>query len=109
MLGKDKIKYSESRCRIIPALILVLAIGFILGGNWGRNKYRDYGFNNELGFDYIYKLSQDVDHFYSKSVKPMIDNMNPGQIQDFVEQCYDMTLSNWNKENGSDTKAILDE
>ena len=78
-LQRSKHDPSETRCKLTLLILFLLGAALILGGFWGIRQYQQSGFDQEVGYRYIQKLSGEVESLYTQSIQPVMARLTDAE------------------------------
>lgn len=99
---------AETRCKIVLLALFLLGAALIIGGLWGMNQYNQSGFDQEVGFHSVYKLSGPLDSFYGASVEPVLGEMTQDKKDATEAVSLALLKDHWSAAAKSDQGALVD-
>ena len=86
-LQRSKHDPTETRCKLTLLILFLLGAALILGGLWGIRQYQQSGFDQEVGYRYIQKLSGEVDRLYTQSIQPVMAKLTDAEGKERSAAC----------------------
>lgn len=108
-LQRSKHDPSETRCKLTLLILFLLGAALILGGLWGIRQYQQSGFDQEVGYRYIQKLSGEVDRLYTQSIQPVMAKLTDAEREALTLQAAGLLKENWTAAVKADQSARADE
>ena len=108
-LQRSKHDPTETRCKLTLLLLFLLGAALILGGLWGIRQYQQSGFDQEVGYRYIQKLSGEVDRLYTESIQPVMAKLTDAEREALTLQAAGLLKENWTAAVKADQTARADE
>lgn len=108
-LQRSKHDPSETRCKLTLLILFLLGAALILGGFWGIRQYQQSGFDQEVGYRYIQKLSGEVDRLYTQSIQPVMAKLTDAEREALTLQAAGLLKENWTAAVKADQSARTDE
>lgn len=108
-LQRSKHDPSETRCKLTLLILFLLGAALILGGFWGIRQYQQSGFDQEVGYRYIQKLSGEVDRLYTQSIQPVMARLTDAEREALTLQAAGLLKENWTAAVKADQSARTDE
>ena len=100
---------AERRCKLTLLILFLLGAALILGGFWGIRQYQQSGFDQEVGYRYIHKLSGEVDRLYAESIQPVMARLTDAEREALTLQAAGLLKENWTAAVKADQSARADE
>lgn len=108
-LQRSKHDPSETRCKLTLLILFLLGAALILGGFWGIRQYQQSGFDQEVGYRYIQKLSGEVESLYTQSIQPVMAKLTDAEREALTLQAAGLLKENWTAAVKADQSARADE
>ena len=108
-LQRSKHDPSETRCKLTLLILFLLGAALILGGFWGIRQYQQSGFDQEVGYRYIQKLSGEVESLYSQSIQPVMARLTDAERESLTLEAAALLKENWTAAVKADQSARTDE
>lgn len=108
-LQRSKHDPSETRCKLTLLILFLLGAALILGGFWGIRQYQQSGFDQEVGYRYIQKLSGEVESLYTQSIQPVMARLTDAERESLTLEAAALLKENWTAAVKSDQSARADE
>lgn len=108
-LQRSKHDPSEIRCKLTLLILFLLGAALILGGFWGIRQYQQSGFDQEVGYRYIQKLSGEVESLYTQSIQPVMAKLTDAEREALTLQAAGLLKENWTAAVKADQSARADE
>ena len=108
-LQRSKHDPSETRCKLTLLILFLLGAALILGGFWGIRQYQQSGFDQEVGYRYIQKLSGEVESLYTQSIQPVMARLTDAEREALTRQAAGLLKENWTAAVKADQSARADE
>lgn len=108
-LQRSKHDPSETRCKLTLLILFLLGAALILGGFWGIRQYQQSGFDQEVGYRYIQKLSGEVESLYTQSIQPVMARLTDAEREALTLQAAGLLKENWTAAVKADQTARADE
>lgn len=108
-LQRSKHDPSETRCKLTLLILFLLGAALILGGFWGIRQYQQSGFDQEVGYRYIQKLSGEVESLYTQSIQPVMARLTDAEREALTLQAAGLLKENWTAAVKADQSARADE
>ena len=108
-LQRSKHDPTETRCKLTLLILFLLGAALILGGLWGIRQYQQSGFDQEVGYRYIQKLSGEVDRLYTQSIQPVMAKLTDAEREALTLQAAGLLKENWTAAVKADQSARADE
>lgn len=108
-LQRSKHDPSETRCKLTLLILFLLGAAMILGGLWGIRQYQQSGFDQEVGYRYIQKLSGEVDRLYTQSIQPVMARLTDAEREALTLEAAALLKENWTAAVKADQSARTDE
>ena len=108
-LQRSKHDPSETRCKLTLLILFLLGAALILGGFWGIRQYQQSGFDQEVGYRYIQKLSGEVESLYTQSIQPVMARLTDAEREALTRQAAGLLKENWTAAAKADQSARADE
>lgn len=108
-LQRSKHDPSETRCKLTLLILFLLGAALILGGFWGIRQYQQSGFDQEVGYRYIQKLSGEVDRLYTQSIQPVMARLTDAERESLTLEAAALLKENWTAAVKADQSARTDE
>lgn len=108
-LQRSKHDPSETRCKLTLLILFLLGAALILGGLWGIRQYQQSGFDQEVGYRYIQKLSGEVESLYTQSIQPVMARLTDAEREALTLQAAGLLKENWTAAVKADQSARTDE
>lgn len=108
-LQRSKHDPSETRCKLTLLILFLLGAALILGGFWGIRQYQQSGFDQEVGYRYIQKLSGEVESLYTQSIQPVMARLTDAEREALTLQAAALLKENWTAAVKADQSARADE
>lgn len=108
-LQRSKHDPSETRCKLTLLILFLLGAALILGGFWGIRQYQQSGFDQEVGYRYIQKLSGEVESLYTQSIQPVMARLTDAERESLTLQAAGLLKENWTAAVKADQSARTDE
>ncbi len=108
-LQRSKHDPSETRCKLTLLILFLLGAALILGGFWGIRQYQQSGFDQEVGYRYIQKLSGEVESLYTQSIQPVMARLTDAERESLTLQAAALLKENWTAAVKADQSARTDE
>lgn len=108
-LQRSKHDPSETRCKLTLLILFLLGAALILGGFWGIRQYQQSGFDQEVGYRYIQKLSGEVDRLYTQSIQPVMAKLTDAEREALTLEAAALLKENWTAAVKADQSARTDE
>ena len=108
-LQRSKHDPSETRCKLTLLILFLLGAALILGGFWGIRQYQQSGFDQEVGYRYIQKLSGEVDRLYTQSIQPVMARLTDAEREAMTLEAAGLLKENWTAAVKADQSARTDE
>lgn len=108
-LQRSKHDPSETRCKLTLLILFLLGAALILGGFWGIRQYQQSGFDQEVGYRYIQKLSGEVESLYTQSIQPVMARLTDAEREALTLQAAGLLKENWTAAVKADQSARTDE
>ena len=108
-LQRSKHDPSETRCKLTLLILFLLGAALILGGFWGIRQFQQSGFDQEVGYRYIHKLSGEVDRLYAESIQPVMAKLTDAEREALTLQAAGLLKENWTAAVKADQSARADE
>ena len=108
-LQRSKHDPSETRCKLTLLILFLLGAALILGGFWGIRQYQQSGFDQEVGYRYIQKLSGEVDRLYTQSIQPVMARLTDAEREALTLEAAALLKENWTAAVKADQSARTDE
>lgn len=108
-LQRSKHDPTETRCKLTLLILFLLGAALILGGLWGIRQYQKSGFDQEVGYRYIQKLSGEVDRLYTQSIQPVMAKLTDAEREALTLQAAGLLKENWTAAVKADQSARADE
>lgn len=108
-LQRSKHDPSETRCKLTLLILFLLGAALILGGFWGIRQYQHSGFDQEVGYRYIQKLSGEVESLYTQSIQPVMARLTDAEREALTLEAAALLKENWTAAVKADQSARADE
>ena len=108
-LQRSKHDPSETRCKLTLLILFLLGAALILGGFWGIRQYQQSGFDQEVGYRYIQKLSGEVESLYTQSIQPVMASLTDAEREALTLEAAALLKENWTAAVKADQSARADE
>lgn len=108
-LQRSKHDPSETRCKLTLLILFLLGAALILGGFWGIRQYQQSGFDQEVGYRYIQKLSGEVESLYTQSIQPVMARLTDAERESLTLEAAALLKENWTAAVKADQSARADE
>lgn len=108
-LQRSKRDPSETRCKLTLLILFLLGAALILGGFWGIRQYQQSGFDQEVGYRYIQKLSGEVESLYTQSIQPVMARLTDAEREALTLEAAALLKENWTAAVKADQSARADE
>lgn len=108
-LQRSKHDPSETRCKLTLLILFLLGAALILGGLWGIRQYQQSGFDQEVGYRYIQKLSGEVESLYTQSIQPVMARLTDAEREALTLEAAALLKENWTAAVKADQSARTDE
>lgn len=108
-LQRSKHDPSGTRCKLTLLILFLLGAALILGGFWGIRQYQQSGFDQEVGYRYIQKLSGEVESLYTQSIQPVMAKLTDAEREALTLQAAGLLKENWTAAVKADQSARADE
>ena len=108
-LQRSKHDPSETRCKLTLLILFLLGAALILGGFWGIRQYQQSGFDQEVGYRYIQKLSGEVESLYTQSIQPVMARLTDAERKSLTLEAAALLKENWTAAVKADQSARTDE
>ena len=108
-LQRSKHDPSETRCKLTLLILFLLGAALILGGFWGIRQFQQSGFDQEVGYRYIQKLSGEVDRLYTQSIQPVMAKLTDAERESLTLEAAALLKENWTAAVKADQSARADE
>ena len=108
-LQRSKHDPSETRCKLTLLILFLLGAALILGGFWGIRQYQQSGFDQEVGYRYIQKLSGEVESLYTQSIQPVMARLTDAEREALTLEAAALLKENWTAAVKADQSARADE
>ena len=108
-LQRSKHDPSETRCKLTLLILFFLGAALILGGFWGIRQYQQSGFDQEVGYRYIQKLSGEVESLYTQSIQPVMARLTDAERESLTLEAAALLKENWTAAVKADQSARTDE
>lgn len=108
-LQRSKHDPSETRCKLTLLILFLLGAALILGGFWGIRQYQQSGFDQEVGYRYIQKLSGEVESLYTQSIQPVMARLTDAEREALTLEAAALLKENWTAAVKADQSACADE
>ena len=108
-LQRSKHDPSETRCKLTLLILFLLGAALILGGFWGIRQYQQSGFDQEVGYRYIQKLSGEVESLYTQSIQPVMARLTDAEREALTLEAAALLKENWTAAVKADQSARTDE
>ncbi len=108
-LQQKKHDPAERRCKLTLLILFLLGAALILGGFWGIRQYQQSGFDQEVGYRYIQKLSGEVDRLYTQSIQPVMAKLTDAEREALTLEAAALLKENWTAAVKADQSARADE
>ena len=108
-LQRSKHDPSETRCKLTLLILFLLGAALILGGFWGIRQYQQSGFDQEVGYRYIQKLSGKVESLYTQSIQPVMARLTDAEREALTLEAAALLKENWTAAVKADQSARTDE
>lgn len=108
-LQQKKHDPAERRCKLTLLILFLLGAALILGGFWGIRQYQQSGFDQEVGYRYIQKLSGEVDRLYTQSIQPVMAKLTDAEREALTLEAAALLKENWTAAAKADQSARADE
>lgn len=108
-LQRSKHDPSETRCKLTLLILFLLGAALILGGFWGIRQYQQSGFDQEVGYRYIQKLSGEVESLYTQSIQPVMASLTDAEREALTLEAAALLKENWTAAVKADQSARTDE
>ena len=108
-LQRSKHDPSETRCKLTLLILFLLGAALILGGFWGIRQYQQSGFDQEVGYRYIQKLSGEVESLYTQSIQPVMARLTDAELEALTLEAAALLKENWTAAVKADQSARADE
>ena len=108
-LQRSKHDPSETRCKLTLLILFLLGAALILGGFWGIRQFQQSGFDQEVGYRYIQKLSGEVESLYTQSIQPVMARLTDAEREALTRQAAGLLKENWTAAAKADQSARADE
>ena len=108
-LQRSKHDPSETRCKLTLLILFLLGAALILGGFWGIRQYQQSGFDQEVGYRYIQKLSGEVESLYTQSIQPVMARLTDTERESLTLEAAALLKENWTAAVKADQSARTDE
>ena len=108
-LQRSKHDPSETRCKLTLLILFLLGATLILGGFWGIRQYQQSGFDQEVGYRYIQKLSGEVESLYTQSIQPVMARLTDAERESLTLEAAALLKENWTAAVKADQSARTDE
>lgn len=107
-LQRSKHDPSETRCKLTLLILFLLGAALILGGFWGIRQYQQSGFDQEVGYRYIQKLSGEVESLYTQSIQPVMAKLTDAEREALTLEAAALLKENWTAAVKADQSARAD-
>ena len=87
----------------------IVGAALILGGFWGIRQYQQSGFDQEVGYRYIQKLSGEVESLYTQSIQPVMAKLTDAEREALTLEAAALLKENWTAAVKADQSARADE
>ena len=108
-LQRSKHDPSETRCKLTLLILFLLGAALILGGFWGIRQFQQSGFDQEVGYRYIQKLSGEVESLYTQSIQPVMARLTDAERESLTLEAAALLKENWTAAVKADQSARTDE
>lgn len=108
-LQRSKHDPSETRCKLTLLILFLLGAALILGGFWGIRQYQQSGFDQEVSYRYIQKLSGEVESLYTQSIQPVMARLTDAERESLTLEAAALLKENWTAAVKADQSARTDE
>ena len=108
-LQRSKHDPTETRCKLTLLILFLLGAALILGGFWGIRQFQQSGFDQEVGYRYIQKLSGEVESLYTQSIQPVMARLTDAEREALTLQAASLLKENWTAAVKADQSARADE
>ena len=108
-LQRSKHDPTETRCKLTLLILFLLGAALILGGFWGIRQYQQSGFDQEVGYRYIQKLSGEVESLYTQSIQPVMARLTDAEREALTLEAAALLKENWTAAVKADQSARTDE
>lgn len=108
-LQRSKHDPSETRCKLTLLILFLLGAALILGGFWGIRQFQQSGFDQEVGYRYIQKLSGEVESLYTQSIQPVMARLTDAEREALTLEAAALLKENWTAAVKADQSARTDE
>lgn len=108
-LQRSKHDPTETRCKLTLLILFLLGAALILGGFWGIRQFQQSGFDQEVGYRYIQKLSGEVESLYTQSIQPVMAGLTDAEREALTRQAAGLLKENWTAAVKADQSARADE
>lgn len=108
-LQRSKHDPSETRCKLTLLILFLLGAALILGGFWGIRQFQQSGFDQEVGYRYIQKLSGEVESLYTQSIQPVMAKLTDAEREALTLEAAALLKENWTAAVKADQSARADE
>lgn len=108
-LQRSKHDPSETRCKLTLLILFLLGAALILAGFWGIRQYQQSGFDQEVGYRYIQKLSGEVESLYTQSIQPVMARLTDAERESLTLEAAALLKENWTAAVKADQSARTDE
>lgn len=108
-LQRSKHDPSETRCKLTLLILFLLGAALILGGFWGIRQFQQSGFDQEVGYRYIQKLSGEVESLYTQSIQPVMARLTDAEREALTLEAAALLKENWTAAVKADQSARADE
>lgn len=108
-LQRSKHDPSETRCKLTLLILFLLGAALILGGFWGIRQFQQSGFDQEVGYRYIQKLSGEVESLYTQSIQPVMAKLTDAEREALTLEAAALLKENWTAAVKADQSARTDE
>ena len=107
-LQRSKHDPTETRCKLTLLILFLLGAALILGGFWGIRQFQQSGFDQEVGYRYIQKLSGEVESLYTQSIQPVMAGLTDAEREALTRQAAGLLKENWTAAAKADQSARAD-
>lgn len=108
-LQKQRKDPAETRCKVALLILFLLGAALIAGGLLGIRQYQASGYDQEIAYRYIHKLSSQVDNLYEKSIDPFTAQLSQSEKDALTETVIALVKENWTTATKADQAARVDE
>lgn len=89
--------------------LFIFGCGLIFCGLWGIGQYGASGFDQEAGFDYVHKLTGELENLYNTGILPSLGALDAAEREALTAKTRDLLVRAWTEASKEDETAAAEE